>query len=83
MVAVAKDEKYAVKCITREEQLATATAAATPKPTAPVASGGPYQGGGARPKCDLCSLLGLGFDQHPREKCFIDPKSSMFRPEVR
>ena len=35
-----------------------------------------------RPKCDLCSRLGIGKDGHKREWCYIDPASWVFKPEV-
>ncbi len=34
-------------------------------------------------RCDLCGKLGLGGDAHHREWCFIDPKSRVYKPEVR
>lgn len=34
-------------------------------------------------KCDLCSQLGLGGDNHSREWCYVDPKSKVYKPEVR
>jgi hypothetical protein len=34
-------------------------------------------------KCDLCSKLGLGGDNHAREWCYVDPKSKVYKPEVR
>lgn len=34
-------------------------------------------------KCDLCSKLGLGGESHAREWCYIDPKSKVYKPEVR
>ena len=63
--------------------------AAPPPPRASAAVQGGGAGRGAaegqaeRPHCDLCCRLGLGGDMHKRELCFIDPKSRMYRPEVR
>ena len=33
-------------------------------------------------RCSLCSQLGIQGDMHPRERCFIDPKSPLYKPEV-
>lgn len=38
---------------------------------------------GDRKKCDLCTKLGAGGENHQREWCYIDPKSKVYRPEVR
>ena len=34
-------------------------------------------------KCDLCTKLGLGGENHSREWCYVDPKSRAYKPEVR
>lgn len=34
-------------------------------------------------KCDLCTKLGLGGENHSREWCYVDPKSKVYKPEVR
>lgn len=31
----------------------------------------------------MCSKLGLGGDAHHREWCFIDPKSRVYKPDIR
>ena len=46
-------------------------------------SGGSSGGGWQKEKCSYCSALGMGLDTHPRARCFVDPSSKMFRPDVR
>ena len=42
-----------------------------------------YREGRESKKCDLCTRLGLGGDNHSREWCYVDPKSRAYKPEVR
>jgi hypothetical protein len=80
-VKVARDAQYAIKCVSKEE----VTVAPTPptKPTPVVNNNAGYGGRTGGDKCSYCGELGMGMDNHHRNKCFIDPKSSMFKPEVR
>ncbi len=33
--------------------------------------------------CDLCTSLGVGGANHPRERCYVDPKSRFHKADVR
>ncbi len=61
-------------------------------PQAPAAGGAPrapaphvpgLSTGGPTVVCDLCTSLGVGGANHPRERCFVDPKSRFHKAEVR
>lgn len=61
-----------------------AIATSAPAPAAMSAARSAPEGAnkGSR-KCDLCTKLGLGGDNHSREWCYVDPKSKAYKPEVR
>lgn len=84
VVRVARDAQYAIKCVSKA---APAQVPATlQQPTA-------QQGAHAQVNnnkgsvqgctCDYCTDLQVGMNNHPVNKCYIDPKSPMFKPEVR
>jgi hypothetical protein len=67
----------------RPQLQAAAPAAHTAAAGGRNAPAGGAGGGPERPFCPLCRKLGIGGDLHKPELCFIDPKSKMYRPEVR
>ena len=88
IITIAKDDQYGVK-LTRGGKV-TAPAPSAPILAAleavPKVSSRPQVGAPAHQhgdKCPLCKELGQGFDSHARERCFVDPSSKMYRPEVR
>lgn len=79
MVAVCRD--MASGCALGE---VAAVATSAPIPAAvSAAKSAPDGANRVARKCDLCSKLGLGGENHAREWCYIDPKSKVYKPEVR
>jgi hypothetical protein len=92
VVCVCKDFASGTQLAEPEEPPKPVQPARAPPPARAAAAahvgapqGGRYDGqkGGQERRCDLCSKLGLGGDAHLREWCFIDPKSKVYKPDIR
>jgi hypothetical protein len=59
---------------------AAVVAPATPPPPPPRA---PASGGKSGRKCSYCGPLNSGFDGHDAKWCYVNPNSTVFKPDVR
>jgi hypothetical protein len=78
IILVARDDKYSIKLVSEEVTPVSKPVSGPSIRSVPTAPSTEHS-----EKCSLCKQLGQGLDSHPRERCFIDPKSRYYKPEVR